>query len=113
MVQRAQTGEVVTTPGLSLGIGTHNAPPQLPGYGIWLPVMTPESGGLVAFLGVYPSLSLHGFDLPVGRQIPVVLLDIHPVQGLILSLNRQPPLALKCRIPQVSVQPVLPLQDLG
>ena len=43
--------------------------------------MTPESGGLVVLLGVYPSPNLHGFDLPASRQIPVVLLDICPIWG--------------------------------
>ena len=55
MVQRVGRGVVVKRPGLSPWTGTHTAPLQPLGYGIWLPIVTPESGGLAVLFGVYPS----------------------------------------------------------
>ena len=79
MVQRAQIGLVAVKPALPTRTGIHNTPPSPLGHGIWLHLVTPGSRGQVVLPGVYPFLGWHGFESPVNRQIPVVLLGNGPI----------------------------------
>ena len=59
-----------------------------------------------------PLPNLPGFNLLASGKIPVVLLEIFPIQGPVLPPNEQPHQALKCGAPQVPATSVSSLPVL-